>query len=73
MMFTTTGRVILAVWLTIIVGLAIGSVVTLTMCAHHAPLHHMYACGFAKDYRHELHLPPGPCHVPSEHVSGTAG
>jgi hypothetical protein len=58
------GRWIIAGWAAAVLMLAAGSAVTLTMCAHHRPLHHVYRCEFAKDFRQEVHLPPAPCDTP---------
>jgi hypothetical protein len=48
----------------IIVSLATGSVLSLVALSHDRPLHHAYACEFARDFRQEVHLPPAPCHDP---------
>jgi hypothetical protein len=63
-----TFRIILAVWLVITAGLAVTSAVTLTMVAHDRPLHHAYACQFARDFRQEVHLPPASCQYPAPAV-----
>jgi hypothetical protein len=48
----------------VIASLAVTSIVLLAAVSHDRPLHHAYACQFAKDYRHEVHLPAAPCDYP---------
>lgn len=56
-------RVVMSVMLAVIAGLAVASAVILTAVAHDKPLHRAYACQFARDFRHEVRLPPAPCHA----------
>jgi len=57
-------RIAVIIMAGIIAGLAVASIALMTAVAHDQPLHRAYACQFAKDYRHEVHLPAAPCDYP---------